>query len=100
MVMKKDELKKNFALFPQMKELDGVRIDHSFNIEVIFDSEVNVWVALCDEIGLATEGDSHDAVIKRANLIIPELIKANGFPARDANYVLNYVTHRVALTFN
>lgn len=38
-----------------MQEPDGVRIDHSFNIEVMFDSEVNVWVASCDQIGLATE---------------------------------------------
>ena len=99
--MKKNEIVKSSAGVSQVHEVDGMRVDHSFNIEVIYDAGADVWVAACDEIGLVTEEKSREAVIARANLVIPELIAANGFPMRDANYVLNYIfIHRETVTFN
>ena len=99
--MKKNEIVKSSAGVSQVHEVDGMRVDHSFNIEVIYDAGADVWVAACDEIGLVTEEKSREAVIARANLVIPELIAATGFPMRDANYVLNYIfIHRETVTFN
>ena len=99
--MKKNEIEKSGAIISPVHEIDGARVDHSFSIDVTYDPEAEVWVAVCDELGLVTEEKSRDAVMARANLVIPELIVDNGFPMRDANYVIEYVfTYRETVTFN
>ena len=97
--MKKNELAKVGVEAPQIASTR--RLDHFFEVEVIYDQEANVWVAVCDELGLATEGESLNAVIDRANTVIPELLADNGFPVRDAYYEVSYVfVQRQTVTFN
>jgi hypothetical protein len=39
----------------------------------------NVWVATSDDVpGLATEGDTLEILIEKLNVLIPELLFANG----------------------
>ena len=97
--MKKNELAKVGVEAPQI--VSTRRLDHFFEVEVIYDQEANVWVAVCDELGLATEGESLNAVIDRANTVIPELLADNGFPVRDSYYEVSYVfVQRQTVTFN
>jgi predicted RNase H-like HicB family nuclease len=44
-----------------------------------WDEEALVWVATSDDVpGLATEGDTLEALIEKLKTMIPELLDANG----------------------
>ena len=62
-----------------------------FEVEVMLDLQTNVWVAWCDELGLVTESGSFDALIERAQAVIPELLSDHGYPVRSAAYEVIYV---------
>lgn len=48
------------------------------NIMAEWDDEAQVWVATSDDVpGLVTEAASFDALIKRLQIIIPELMELN-----------------------
>ena len=50
-------------------------------VHATWDDEVKVWVATSNDIsGLVTEADSMDALVKKLQVIIPELLDANGYP--------------------
>jgi hypothetical protein len=50
-------------------------------VRAIWDDEAKVWVATSNDIsGLATEADSMDALVKKLQVMIPELLDANGYP--------------------
>lgn len=54
-----------------------------------WDDEAKVWVATSSDIsGLVTEADSMDALVKKLQVIIPELLDANGYPDGGDNKVL------------
>lgn len=46
-------------------------------IHVKWDSEADVWIAWCDEIGLATEAASYDALMERLRIMGPEMAQEN-----------------------
>lgn len=53
-------------------------------VRATWDDEAKVWVATSNDIsGLATEADSMDALVKKLQLMIPELLDANGYPEGD-----------------
>lgn len=53
-------------------------------VHATWDDEAKVWVATSVDIsGLATEADSMDALVKKLQLMIPELLDANGYPDGD-----------------
>lgn len=95
--MKENEIAKTAG----QRQISTRRLDHFFEVEVIYDGEANMWVALYDELGLVTEGESLNAVIDRTNLVIPELLADNGFPVRDAYYEVSYIfIQRQTVTFS
>lgn len=49
----------------------------SIIVYINWDDEAKVYIALCDEIGLALESDSYDELINRAKDAIPELLELN-----------------------
>jgi len=49
-----------------------------FNIEVIWDSEAGVWCAICDDIPIALESHSFDALIERVKVAAIEILDLNG----------------------
>jgi predicted RNase H-like HicB family nuclease len=58
-------------------------------VKAIWDSEANVWVATSEDImGLATEADTIEALVTRLNLIIPDLMEANGEMVEEIPYHL------------
>ena len=66
------------------------------------DEEAQVWVATSDDVpGLATEADTVDALVKKLQSMIPELLDANGYAGTDeVSFKLlsecNAVAHRHA----
>ena len=49
-----------------------------YRVNMIWDSEANVWVATSDDVpGLVLESDSFDTLISRVKDAIPELLKLN-----------------------
>jgi hypothetical protein len=53
-------------------------------VHATWDDEAKVWVATSNDIsGLATEADSMDALVKKLQVMIPELLDANGYPDDD-----------------
>lgn len=50
-----------------------------FFVRAEWDEEANVWVATSDDVpGLATEADTLEALSKKLESMIPELLDANG----------------------
>ncbi len=51
----------------------------SYTIEAIWDSAAKVWVAESADVpGLCTEAATMEKLIKKLDVVIPELLKANG----------------------
>ncbi|MCF6210120.1 MAG: DUF1902 domain-containing protein [Gammaproteobacteria bacterium] len=48
-------------------------------IRAEWDAEASVWVATSDDVpGLITEAETCDALVKKLQVMIPELLEANG----------------------
>ena len=48
-------------------------------IKAIWDKEAQVWVAVSRDVpGLATEADTLEQLVKKLQVMVPELLKTNG----------------------
>ena len=47
-------------------------------VKMTWDSEAAVWCAACDDIPIALESGSFDALVERVKAAAPELLKMNG----------------------
>jgi len=56
-----------------------------------WDSEATVWCAVCDDIPLALESGSFDALVERVKAATPELLQMNG---ADPKCTLRFVAER------
>ena len=64
----------------------------SYDIEVSWDDEAGVWCGICDNIPLALESNSFDALVARVKIAAPEILSLNG--ERSENIRLCFkVTH-------
>ena len=51
----------------------------TIRVEAIWDREAQVWVATSDDVpGLITEADTSEQLIEKLQVLIPELLRANG----------------------
>ena len=50
----------------------------SYDIDVNWDEEAGVWYAICDNIPLALESNSFDALIEKAKIVAFEILEMNG----------------------
>lgn len=48
-----------------------------YDINIIWDDEADVWVAISDDIPLALESGSFDALIERVKIAAPEILALN-----------------------
>jgi hypothetical protein len=48
-----------------------------FDINVSWDDEAGVWIAISDDIPLALESNSYDALLERVKIAAPEIIELN-----------------------
>ena len=63
-----------------------------YTVNIDWDSEVGVWFAFCDDIPLATESNSFDALIEKVKNIAYEILPLNNIEA--TNVSLNFTTMR------
>jgi predicted RNase H-like HicB family nuclease len=50
-------------------------------IRAEWDDEANVWVATSDDVpGLATEAETIEALSAKLQIMVPDLLDANGYP--------------------
>lgn len=50
-------------------------------IRAEWDAEVGVWVATSDDVpGLATEAETLESLSSKLEVMVPELLDANGYP--------------------
>ena len=47
-------------------------------VRIHWDDEAEVWVAVNDELGIALESESYDALVERLKMAIPEMAELNG----------------------
>jgi len=54
-------------------------------VEAVWDAEARVWVAESEDVpGLITEADTYEQLVNKLQILIPELLQANGLiNARD-----------------
>ena len=57
----------------------------NYNINVIWDEDAQVWCAICDDIPLALEDLSFDALIRRVKTVAHEILKLNGKLTKDTH---------------
>lgn len=61
-----------------------MKSDKTLVVRAFWDDEARVWVATSDDVpGLATEADTVDALVKKLQTMIPELLDANGCAGAD-----------------
>ena len=60
-----------------------------FTITAFWDNEASVWVAVNDELGIATSAESLDVLRKKIHVMIPEAIELNGLTPDDDSVPYN-----------
>ena len=58
-------------------------MDSDYTINIAWDAEASVWIATCDDIPIALESGSLDALIVRVKFAAPELLELNGQKQRQ-----------------
>ena len=65
-----------------------------------WDDQAKVWVATSSDIsGLVTEADSMDALVKKLQVMIPELLDANGYPDGDDKVLFQINSELTAIAY-
>ncbi len=58
--------------------------DKPIYVKATWDKEAQVWVAISEDVpGLVTEADSLEELIKKLQVMIPELLEANGLLQKE-----------------
>lgn len=60
-------------------------------INMKWDDEARVWTAVCDDIPIALESGSFDALVERVKTAAPEILELNG---ADSNCTLRFIAER------
>jgi len=50
---------------------------NEYRVEFSWDEEAGVWIAICDEIPLALESNSFDALIEKVKIVASEILELN-----------------------
>ena len=64
-------------------------------VKAIWDHEVSVWVATSKDVpGLVTEAATTEELEQKLQIMIPELLKANGKPCDQTGVPIHLLTER------
>lgn len=66
-----------------------------YTVNLTWDPEANVWVAINDEIPIALESESIDELIRRVKLAIPEMMELNNRPKGGRIFLVTEVPQEV-----
>ena len=50
----------------------------TYDVTIKWDDEAGVWYGFCDEIPIAMESNSFDALVARVKIATPEILSLNG----------------------
>ena len=53
---------------------------NEYVVNFSWDEEAGVWIAICDDIPLAIEHNSFDALIEKVKVVVPEILAFNQKP--------------------
>ena len=68
-----------------MEKKHTVSVPNYFTVKTAWDDESNMWIAVCDDIPLATSSDSYESLIERVKSIADEIIELNYGLSTPAN---------------
>ena len=55
--------------------------DRTYEVHATWDDEAKVWVAVSDDVpGLVAEASKIELLVKKLEVLVPELLEANGIP--------------------
>ena len=57
----------------------------TFTFAVTHDAESGMWVAVCDDLCVATEAPTYEALVDRVWLVVPEMAMENGLNIPEAH---------------
>jgi len=63
-----------------------------YDVNIIWDSEAHVWIAVADDIPLALESESFDRLIERVKVAAPEILELNF--KQSTNFELRFIPER------
>ena len=67
----------------------------ALTVKAIWDQEASVWVATSQDVpGLVTEAATAEELEQKLQVMIPELMEANGQECRQINIPVNLLTER------
>jgi len=59
-----------------------------YDVNITWDDEADVWIAISDEIPLALESDSYDALIERIKVAAPEILELNSVSNMPTSFLI------------
>ena len=60
-----------------------------YNIAINWDDEAGVWCAVCDEIPMAIESNSLDALLVKAKIVALDILESNNELSGDIKLCFN-----------
>jgi len=63
-----------------------------YDVNITWDNEAHVWVAVADDIPLALESESFDKLVERVRVVAPEILELNFKPS--TNFQLRFIPER------
>ena len=54
----------------------------SVKVVIHWDDEADVWVGICDELGISLESGSYDALIEKIRIVSKEMMEMNKIDAK------------------
>ena len=77
---------KVMALFYDLSCKKNMWRDNIIHIKALWDHDAEMWVAESDDVpGLVTEAETTEQLIRKLEIMIPELLEANGLLAEYAH---------------
>ncbi|MFC2279779.1 MAG: DUF1902 domain-containing protein [Cardiobacterium hominis] len=61
-----------------------------FSVEITHDPESGYWTAVCEALGIVTEAENYEALIKRVWAVAPEMYELCGYGTVDDNFRLTF----------
>ncbi|GKW21883.1 hypothetical protein PEC302107_36120 [Pectobacterium araliae] len=71
--------------------MNVLKFPRAYTVNVIHDE--NVWVGVCDDLGLVTEAETYEALTERVWEIAPELCELNGLCREKSDRIRLAFTH-------
>ena len=57
------------------------------NINIMYDDEASVWIAMGKGIGIFLEDESYDKLVEKVKMALPEMLELNGYPKNQVVYL-------------